>query len=117
MRFTVTNNQHETLIFESLAFDLGDKLKLDNGAPKKGAGNKYRPELLTQLFKSDGTKEDSYSDRYIIEPGQTVVSWVPLDRSIGKAVVEDLGTPWGVWHYRCTWQRESVTAYKYAEPL
>ena len=118
MRFNLTNNHRDPLIFESLAFDLNDKLRLDSRAPKMGARNTYRPELLIrQTVKPDGTKDDEYSNRWIIEPGQTVISWVAVDPNIGKATIENAATPWGVWHYRCSWLRESLITYKYAEHI
>jgi hypothetical protein len=120
MRFDITNNHRDPLAIESLTFDLSDKLRLDTKAPRIGAGNKYRPRFLVwQTVKADGTKDDHYEDRCIIEPGKSVVSWVPIDPSIGKATLEDAAksAAAGVWHYRCCWLRQSVITYKYAEHL
>jgi hypothetical protein len=117
LAFQITNNQREPTRIESLAFDIGRNLRLDNKAPKLATRNRYKPRLLVkQIQQPDGTTEDLYEDWFILEPGKTVKSWVPFAPDIGKASLEAAANKRaaGSWHYRCSWFGHRVINYNYS---
>jgi len=120
LTFRISNNQGAPALIQSLAFDVGRGLSIDNNAPRMGSRNRYKPRLVVNLIKKpDGTREDIYEDRFLLEPGKSLKSWVPFDPNIPKEELEaaaNKGTA-GVWYFRCSWFRHRVTTYNYAEEL
>lgn len=111
LNIEVKNKSSVAVSVESLNFVFGQKApKAPNEPVLRRAAHK--PAFKVGLSK-DG--KDVYSDKCLLEPGQTVMAWVPFDPSIAEADLKALHThqQCGVWKYRCVWHDQVPTARLY----
>lgn len=110
--FDFTNPCHEPLIIESVDFQLHPDFKIDT---TKGADYYRKPKFL---FSREG--QHAYHEQVIIEgKKRPLSSWMPIDPSIGLPKLQEAlkNKKFGVWKYRCTWLKESVTSFQYEVAL
>jgi hypothetical protein len=116
LNFTVLNPTATPVAFESLAFELEPTLPLDPRARSIPGNSKYRLQILTGKTPEG---KDIYVDRCVIEPGKSVIAWVPIDPALGQdrldATIGAVAT--GTWEYRCCWFGERITVKEYLDRL
>jgi hypothetical protein len=102
LEFKIKNNQPHPVAIESISFELDSSLRLAPNASGIHVPNKYRPQFLVGKAP---TGKDTYADRCILGRSESIISWVPIDPTIGKAALDAaIGSRTaGIWHYRCCW--------------
>lgn len=114
LRLSLTNYQSSPVLIESLSFQFGETIRPASNARLRSGGTAYQPQFLLGKTSDGG---DIYVPRCVIEPAQSVISWVPIDPAHGQpALDEALRTKkTGIWHYRCYWLTGGTTIREYED--
>jgi hypothetical protein len=115
--FTVTNRHNHAVAIESLNFRLNPRLRF---APRDSSVLPDRGYSLKFLVgkKKEGVEErDRYEAHCILEPGESRIAWVSIDRDMGKAAIEDAlkDRSVGTWSYRCVWFQSPFVTCAYEQ--
>lgn len=102
LEFEITNPFPFSVFTESLDFEIDPGLRFAPNASQIPGTNKYRPKYLNG---KDANQKDIYVERRIIAPMEKVISWVPIDPSIGQTALDTAikNRAVGIWRYSCYW--------------
>src|SRR5690348_4998992 len=113
----ITNNSQYPIAIESLSFDLDRDLKLaPNAKAVLGDRSRFIPQYRYLITKGpDNTNVEHFSTRCLIPSGETFISYVPIEPTVGDATLAKAlkDRTAGVWHYRCCRFGDSLIPYEY----
>lgn len=117
LNLSFTNPHGVGVVIESKEFAFAADLRADPNT-KLSSGEKYKFEFLIGK-RLDDPKKDLYVPTCVLEPRQSVISWIPIDPAIPENTLHDKldSKQAGTMRYRVVWLEDLPATQEFEDKL
>lgn len=108
------NNRSVAVALESNGFEFHHGVPPAPKAELTKGGTTYKFQFLTGR---DSAGKDIYAPKAILEPGRSLISWIPIDPAFGQTALDASirANATGTLRYRCVWLETPPTSQEYED--